>query len=87
MRIATPCSRLIATEGPTHPVNADIAVMMTDIADDKKKQQAAEQACAPQSGTTTSTSNSTSMSAIARPAMMRPVPQGATPRRWRATVL
>jgi alkanesulfonate monooxygenase SsuD/methylene tetrahydromethanopterin reductase-like flavin-dependent oxidoreductase (luciferase family) len=31
-----------ATEGPTHHVNADIAVMMTDVADDKKKQAAAE---------------------------------------------
>jgi hypothetical protein len=31
-----------ATEGPTHHVNADIAVMMTDVAEDKKKQQAAE---------------------------------------------
>jgi hypothetical protein len=30
-----------ATEGPTHHVNADIAVMMTDVAEDKK-QQAAE---------------------------------------------
>jgi len=29
-----------ATEGPTHHVNADIAVMMTDVADDKKKQAA-----------------------------------------------
>ena len=26
-----------ATEGPTHHVNADIAVMMTDVADDKKQ--------------------------------------------------
>ncbi len=31
-----------AIEGPTHHVNADIAVMMTDVAEDKKKQQAAE---------------------------------------------
>ena len=29
-----------ATEGPTHHINADIAVMMTDVADDKKKQAA-----------------------------------------------
>jgi nicotinamide mononucleotide (NMN) deamidase PncC len=31
-----------ATEGPTHHINADIAVMMTDVADEKKKQEAAE---------------------------------------------
>jgi hypothetical protein len=31
-----------AAEGPTHHVNADIPVMMTDVADDKKKQEAAE---------------------------------------------
>jgi hypothetical protein len=30
-----------ATEGPTHHIAADIAVMMTDVAE-KKKQQAAE---------------------------------------------
>jgi hypothetical protein len=28
------------TEGPTHHIAADIAVMMTDVADDKKKQAA-----------------------------------------------
>jgi len=31
-----------AAEGPTHHINADIAVMMTDVADEKKKQEAAE---------------------------------------------
>jgi len=31
-----------STEGPTHHINADIAVMMTDVADEKKKQEAAE---------------------------------------------
>jgi hypothetical protein len=30
------------TEGPTHHIAADIAVMMTDVADEKKKQEAAE---------------------------------------------
>ena len=29
-----------ATEGPAHHVNADIAVMMADVAEDKKKQAA-----------------------------------------------
>ena len=29
-----------ATEGPTHHVDADIAVMMTDVAEKKKKQAA-----------------------------------------------
>ena len=29
-----------AAEGPTHHINADIAVMMTDVADGKKKQAA-----------------------------------------------
>jgi len=31
-----------AAEGPTHHIAADIAVMMTDVADEKKKQEAAE---------------------------------------------